>query len=149
MALYGALTERHRSPPSGMGVFRAPWATSLRCHGALDVPTATLRRVSCDAVSAATSLRLFWACSKLGGDLCDLGDFTVICNAATALYEISQRPSGDQRRSGRFCRSQWGRRPVWLGYNWLVCFWRNSIGMNMTKKIVLTLIYIVVKILWS
>ena len=30
---------------------RAPWATSLRRHGALDAPTATLRRVSCDARS--------------------------------------------------------------------------------------------------
>ena len=64
-----------------------------------------------------TSLRLFWACSKLGGDLGDLGDLTAICSAATALCEISQRPCGDQRRSGRFCTSQRGRRPVWLGYN--------------------------------
>ena len=67
-------------------------------------------------VSAATSLRLLWACSKLCGDLGDLGDLTTICSAATALYEISKRPSGDQRRSGRFCRSQRGHRPVWLGY---------------------------------
>ena len=67
-------------------------------------------------ISAATSLRLFWACSKLGGDLGDLGDLTAICSAGTTLCEISQRPSGDQRRSGRFCRSQRGRRPVWLGY---------------------------------
>ena len=37
-------------------------------------------------VSAATSLRLFWACSKLGGDLGDLGDLTAICSAATGLY---------------------------------------------------------------
>ena len=28
---------------------RAPWAMSLRCHGALGVPPATLWRVSCDA----------------------------------------------------------------------------------------------------
>ena len=65
-------------------------------------------------VSAATSLRLFWSCSKLAGDL---GDLTAICCAATALYDISHRPTGDQRRPGRFCRSQLGRRPVWLGYN--------------------------------
>ena len=30
-------------------MLRAPWATSLRCHGALGVPPATLRRVCCDA----------------------------------------------------------------------------------------------------
>ena len=46
-------------------------------------------------VSAATSLRLLWACSKLGGDLGDLEDLTAICSAATALFEISQSPSGD------------------------------------------------------
>ena len=85
-------------------------ACPQRPYGAF---AARLRR----PVSAATSLRLFWACSKLGGDLGDLGDLTAICSAATALYDISQRPSGDQRRSGRFCRSQRGRRPVWLGYN--------------------------------
>ena len=73
-------------------------------------------------VSAATSLRLFWACSKLGGDLGDLGDLTAICSAVTALCGISQRPSGDQRPSGRFCRSQRGRRPVWLGYYRMLWF---------------------------
>ena len=46
-------------------------------------------------VSVATSLRLFWACSKLGSDLGHLGDLTAICSAATALYENSQWPSGD------------------------------------------------------
>ena len=46
-------------------------------------------------VSTATSLRLFWACSKLGSDLGDLGDLTAICSAATVLYEISQRSSVD------------------------------------------------------
>ena len=40
------------------------------------------------SVSAATSLRLFWARSKLG-------HITAICSAATVLYEISQRPNGD------------------------------------------------------
>ena len=36
------------SDPTAM--LRVPWATSLRCHGALGVPTATLRCVSCDAM---------------------------------------------------------------------------------------------------
>ena len=35
------------SDPTAM--LRAPWATSLHCHGAFGVPTATLRHVSCDA----------------------------------------------------------------------------------------------------
>ena len=30
-------------------MLRAPWTTSLRCHWALGVPPATLRRVCCDA----------------------------------------------------------------------------------------------------
>ena len=30
---------------------RAPWATSLRCHGALGVPPATLRRICCNATA--------------------------------------------------------------------------------------------------
>ena len=80
-------------------------------------PYSVLAAMLRQPVSVATSLRLFWACSKLGSDLGNLGDLTVICRAATALYEISQRPSGDQRRSGWFCRSQRGRRPVWLGNN--------------------------------
>ena len=37
------------SNPTAM--LRAPWATSLRCHGALGVPPATLRRVCCDAMA--------------------------------------------------------------------------------------------------
>ena len=81
-------------------------------------------------VSAATSLRLFWACSKLGGDFGDLGDLTAICSAATALCEISQRPCGDQRRSGRFCRSQRGRRPVWLGY-YVTMKWKSLRGLTL------------------
>ena len=97
-----------------IAMLRVPWETSLRCHGALGVPPATLLRVCCDAT--ATCFR---------GDLTALvlSMFktwrrpTAICSAATALCEISQRPCGDQRRSGRFCRSQRGRRPVWLGYN--------------------------------
>ena len=89
----------------------------IQCpYSAHTVPTVTLRCVTCDVgqpVSIATSLCLFWSFSKLGSDL---GDLTVICSAATTLYEISQRPSGDQRRSGWFCRSQRGRHPVWLWY---------------------------------
>ena len=37
------------SDPTAM--LRAPWETSLRCHGALGVPPATLRRVCCDATA--------------------------------------------------------------------------------------------------
>ena len=32
-------------------MLRAPWETSLRCHGALGLPPATLRRVCCDATA--------------------------------------------------------------------------------------------------
>ena len=99
MRCYARLGRRHCDVTGHL-------ACPQRPYGAF---AAMLRR----PVSAATSLRLFWACSKLGGDL---GDLTAICSAATALCEISQRPCGDQRRSCRFCRSQRGRRPVWLGY---------------------------------
>ena len=34
-----------------MAMLRAPWATSLRCHGALGVPPGTLRRVCYDATA--------------------------------------------------------------------------------------------------
>ena len=48
----------HDSDPTAM--LRTPWATSLRCHGALGVPPATLQRVCCDAT--ATCFRSDCAC---------------------------------------------------------------------------------------
>ena len=65
-------------------------------------------------VSPTTQLHLVWACCSI--DLSDLVNLTAICNAATALYGTSQRPSGDQQRCGRFFESQRGGHPVWLGY---------------------------------
>ena len=64
----------------------APWAKSLWCHGALGMPAATPWHVSCNARA------------------------TCFCGDPIALV------LSDQRRSDRFCRSQRGRRPVWLGY---------------------------------
>ena len=93
------------------GDVTAPLAYPQRPYGVLAV---TIWQPVC----TATSLRLFWACTTLGGNLGDLGDLTAICSAATVLYKISQQPRGDQRCSGWFCRSQQGRRPVWLRY-WL------------------------------
>ena len=103
------------SNPTAM--LRAPWATSLRCHGALGMPPATLRRVCCDATVT-----------------CFRGDLTALVLSMFKTWRRPQRPwrpccdlqrchsalwdlTTTKRRSGWFCRSQRGRRPVWLGYN--------------------------------
>ena len=95
-------------------MLRSPWATSLQCHGALGVPPAIVRRVCCDATTT-----------------CFRGDLTALVLSMFKTWRRPWRPSCNlqgcygalrdltttQRRSGRFCRSQRGRRPVWLGYN--------------------------------
>ena len=108
----------------------APLALPQRPYSALAV---TLWQ----PVYAVNSLCSFWACSKLGGDLGDLGDLTAICSAATSLYEISQWPSGDQRWSGWFCRSQRGHHPVWLGYysSSTLAVWGDSLAWNRQQAI--------------
>ena len=105
------------SDPTAM--LRAPWATSLRCHGALGVTAATLRRVCCDATGtcfrgdlAALVLSMFktWRRPRRSWrPHCDLRR----CHGA--LWDLTTT----QRRPGRFCRSQRGRCSVWLGYKWI------------------------------
>ena len=88
--------------PTGRRKNRTLIATLLRCYARLgrrhcnvtallaylQRPYGSLAAMPKRPVSAATSLHLFWACSKLG-------HFTAIYSAATELCEISQRPSGD------------------------------------------------------
>ena len=88
-------------------VLCAPWATSLRCHGAPGAPAVTLRRTSYDSMAT-----------------CFRGDLTALVLSMFKTWRRPWRPhcnlqrsmSGDQRWSGWFCRSQRGRRPLWLGY---------------------------------
>ena len=107
-----------------IAMLRAPWETSLRCHGALGVPPATLRRVCCDATATcfrgdltALVLSMFKTWRRPRPPHCDLQR----CHGA--LWDLTTT----LRRSGRFCRSQRGRRPVWLGYNEIPHRWLFSL----------------------
>ena len=114
----------------------APWATSLRCHGALGVPPATLQRVSCDA----------WV-------TCFHSDLTAL---VLSMFKTWRRPHCDmqrcygalwdltttQRRSGQFCRSQRCRRPVWLGYN-------SDCSVNSLNQLKITDLTTADNILWK
>ena len=107
-------------------MLRAPWATSLRCHGALGVPPAIVRRVCCDATATyfrgdltALVLSMFKTWRRPWRPCCDLQRCD-LQRCYGALPDLTTT----QQRTGRFCRSQRGRRPVWLGYNWTWFFSR-------------------------
>ena len=111
---------------------RAPWATSLRCHGALGVTTATLRRVSCDAtcfrgdlIALVLSMFKTWRWPRQPWrPHCDLQ-----CCHGT-LWDLTTT----QRRSSRFYRSQRGRRPVWLGLLLVIQFFSQNHGKYATVQ---------------
>ena len=60
-----------------IAMLRAPWETSLRCHGALGVPPATLRRVCCDATAT-----------------CFRGDLTALVLSMFKTWRRPRRPWG-------------------------------------------------------
>ena len=60
-----------------IAMLRAPWETSLRCHGALGVPPATLRCVCCDATAT-----------------CFRGDLTALVLSMFKTWRRPRRPWG-------------------------------------------------------
>ena len=87
-----------------IAMLRAPWETSLRCHGALSVPPATLRRVCCDATATcfrgdltALVLSMFKTWWRPWGPHCDLQrcygalwDLTTTLRRSAAMWPILQ-----------------------------------------------------------
>ena len=119
-----------------------PYCVVAACLGRRYCHVTALLSMLRRPVSAATSLCMFWACSKLGGNLGDLGDLTVIHSAPTALFEISHRPSGDLAdfadRSKVTVLCDWGIRDAnttvdlkRLGPTW--CKWKKDYRCHLLR----------------
>ena len=89
-----------------------PWTTSLRCHRHLVCPQRPYS-FSCGARATcfrddltALVLSMFKTWQQPWRPYCNLQR----CHGA--VWDLTTT----QQRSCRFCKSQWGRRPEWLGY---------------------------------
>ena len=122
-------------------MLRAPWETSLRCHGALGVPPATLRRVCCDATATcfrgdliALVLSMFktWRRPRRPWrPYCDLQrchgalwDITTTQRRSAAIWPIF----ADRSEVAVLC--DWGINQWWVIVNWTLS---NKLQWNLNK----------------